>query len=190
MLFDYIAGAYGSARCRLRNIIFNGVYVRGLQRSGTNFVTSLLSESGVRVLNDIDPLRQDYWHKHNRLHDKCYYPAMKPYTMHPFSDENVNQKTIFIYRDIEIWLPSITRWSKKCGWTDISTEKFRTDYEHYRQRMEHFKKNPLVHLLNFDNISSSLPSLSSFVSCEISDTDLQRIREKKIRHSPEFHERT
>ena len=80
------------------------------------------------------------------------------------------------------------RWSEKCGWDDISAERFIMDYEQYKEQLTKLSDHPLVYMLDFDEIRAELASISNFVASEIDDLDLNRIRRKTIRHSPNFHQ--
>lgn len=103
------------------------VAIQGIQRSGTNFLTVLLEGEDYRVLNRIDPKRDNPRHKHFRWqHDKTTIVMDRRYanTTSANSVNDVNEicaypsetKHIVVFRSPEKWLNSIYRWGIDNSW--------------------------------------------------------------------------
>lgn len=103
------------------------VIVRGIQRSGTNFLEDLLSRLNLNVINKGNIKRNSPKHKHFRLQDdkstiimeRQYYNeifvnSIEDLNIRSFGNKNL--KNILIYKDPVNWILSINRWAKKCNW--------------------------------------------------------------------------
>ena len=113
------------------------VIIRGIQRSGTNFLENLSHRLDLKVINKGDIPRNSPKHKHFRVqNDKASIFMDKQYLNEIYVDniQDLNflvikkkkrLKNILIIKDPINWILSINRWAKKCGW--ISKEKNLTD---------------------------------------------------------------
>lgn len=112
------------------------VIIRGIQRSGTNFLENLSHRLDLKVINKGDIPRNSPKHKHFRVqNDKTSIFMDKQYLNEIYVDniQDLNflvlkekrLKNILIIKDPINWILSINRWAKKCGW--ISKEKNLTD---------------------------------------------------------------
>jgi hypothetical protein len=106
----------------------------GLQRSGTNFLESLLAKKyRVQILNsNIDGVRPDRsspLHKHFRLYDEKdivpepqYRNEIKIATFNDFEQllEVIPDYYLIISKDPNSWFLSYSEWARKCNWPDVS----------------------------------------------------------------------
>lgn len=109
--------------------------IQGIQRSGTNYITVVLSQANYKIVNKIDPARNNPKHKHFRwqedkstiLMDRRYknkITANTLSTVNQICGYSDNYKHVVIYRTPEKWLNSIYRWGLGCGWFNNEAEFF------------------------------------------------------------------
>ena len=101
----------------------------GLQRSGTNFLETVLKRKyRVRFLNS-DEDRRSPLQKHFRLYDEKeivsepqYYNELKTSTFHEFEQflEVIPDYYLVISKDPYSWLLSYRDWALKCSWPQVS----------------------------------------------------------------------
>ena len=114
----------------------NKVIVRGIQRSGTNFLEKILSELDTKIINKGNIGRNKAEHKHFRIQDnkssifmdKQYFNSIYVENIQDLNLKSYNKKNIkniLIIKDPVNWVLSINRWAKKCNW--ISKNKNLTD---------------------------------------------------------------
>lgn len=111
------------------------VIIQGIQRSGTNYLTVLLTQSDYKVMNKIDPKRDDPTHKHFRWQkNKSSIVMDESYqnSQYVASLEEINEicgyppefKHIVLFRTPEKWLNSIYRWGLENRWFDNEEDFF------------------------------------------------------------------
>lgn len=111
------------------------IIIQGIQRSGTNYFAVLLQQAGYRILNNIDPRRNDPRHKHFRWQDdKTSIVMDSRYRNARFASsiEEINTicgypsdyKHVVIFRDPIAWINSIFRWGLNNNWYSTSDEFF------------------------------------------------------------------
>ena len=149
----------------------NGTYplvIQGIQRSGTNYVTAVLSQSDYRIINKIDPARNCPSHKHFRWQEdkttivmdaryKNTLIAKSIKEINKICDYPDNYRHVVIFRAPDKWLNSIYRWGLGCGW--------------YKNEKEFFAKNLHNLFLNewdayysfWQNISQISPDAVLFI---------------------------
>lgn len=107
---------------------------QGIQRSGTNFLSSVLETGDYRVLNRIDPPRDDPRHKHFRWQeDKSTIVMDAKYrnTVTAATIREVNEicghppemRHLVLFRPPRDWIDAIFRWGVPLGWF-ASEEEF------------------------------------------------------------------
>ena len=112
------------------------VIIRGIQRSGTNFLENLSQRMNLKVINQGNIPRNSPKHKHFRVQNDKSSIFMDKQYFNEIYVENIQDlnflvlkekklKNILIIKDPINWILSINRWAKKCGW--ISKEKNLTD---------------------------------------------------------------
>lgn len=108
---------------------------QGIQRSGTNFLCTLLDAADYRVLNRVDPPRNQPRHKHFRWQpDKSTIAMDSRYanrvTASTVAEVNAasrfpqDTKHVVIFRKPREWLDSIYRWGLKNRWFADEAEFF------------------------------------------------------------------
>ena len=108
------------------------VIIRGIQRSGTNFLENLSQRMNLKVINQGNIPRNSPKHKHFRVQNDKSSIFMDKQYFNEIYVENIQDlnflvlkekklKNILIIKDPINWILSINRWAKKCGW--ISKEK-------------------------------------------------------------------
>ena len=143
----------GSERARLRYLsgllkknprLLMGpvVHHAGIQRSGTNFLRTVLEDRfGIRVSNAIDPSRDHPRHKHFRLQDNMDSVVMDTAYRHRHTHANpvayldavaprlgpAPGQCVVIFKDPVNWLESIVRWGVRCHWVETEAEVLTTD---------------------------------------------------------------
>lgn len=129
---------YRTARHALRMLITDGPLVahHGMQRSGTNYLCSILVEAGARVVNEVDPVRSSARHKHCRWQDDKLTISMDPAYRNEFHVESVadlnrvagyqaNTRHVLIFKQPDLWLASIRRWALRSGWLSTDDSELR-----------------------------------------------------------------
>ena len=102
----------------------NKVIVRGIQRSGTNFLEKILSELDTKIINNGNIGRNKAEHKHFRIQDnkssifmdKQYFNSIYVENIQDLNLKSYNKKNIkniLIIKDPVNWVLSINRWAKK-----------------------------------------------------------------------------
>lgn len=107
----------------------------GIQRSGTNFLSVLLRNNKVHVLNSVDPKRNSPNHKHFRWQDDKSTILMDARYANSVVVDSIDQVDklcgypeqivhFVIFKPPHTWLPSIERWAVRCGWIPRSAAIF------------------------------------------------------------------
>tara|TARA_R110002124_G_scaffold68901_1_gene186052 strand:+ start:168 stop:908 length:741 start_codon:yes stop_codon:yes gene_type:complete len=115
------------ARLREKDQGIYPVVHQGIQRSGTNFLSAVLSKADYRIINRIDPARDAPRHKHFRWQDDKSSIVMDSRygnDRHVGSVAEINricgypedQKHIVLFREPRDWLDGIFRWGLANGW--------------------------------------------------------------------------
>ena len=120
-----------------------------MQRSGTNYLETVLLKNRVNVLNLGFQKRNKIEHKHFRIQDEKKSIVMsKEYfneiIINKISDLNCRNKKIknlLIYKDPINWLNSINKWAIKCNWIDRNKTIF-----HKKYLMKYLKEWDYYHL--------------------------------------------
>lgn len=111
------------------------IVIQGIQRSGTNYLTEVLMSFEYRVLNRIDPKRNNPCHKHcrwqndkttivmdDRYQNNCY--ASSICQINAICGYPESQKHIVIFRSPDKWLSSIYQWGLQNFWFNDKKEFF------------------------------------------------------------------
>ena len=176
------------------------VFHAGIQRSGTNFLRSVLEQTiRVRVANAIDPVRNHPFHKHFRLQDQKTSIVMDPQYQNDLRFTDLDSylsaadrraardawPCIVIYKDPVNWLESIMRWGLKCGWipnedallkTNLWSDWLAEYVAYYAKWMEFSEQSPeQVKLIQYEDLilspKETLPDLAQFLGRSIKSTD-------------------
>lgn len=183
------------------------VAIQGIQRSGTNYLTSLLGMSGYKVLNHVDPRRDHPCHKHFRWQpekntiamDLRYKNTLCVSSIHQINeicDYDPDTKHLVIYREPDKWLKSIFNWGLANGWfRDYSDfmksnlcDKYLAEWDAYytfwqKQSSVH---SDLVLIINYEELINDAVQVMERVdnfAGHSSPLDLTNIRIDKVRHS-------
>ena len=139
------------------------VHHAGIQRSGTNYLRTLLEGSfGVRVSNAVDPSRDHPRHKHFRVQSNMSTVVMDHAYRHGHAFDKIDgyiqavaprlgpkpETCVVIYKDPVNWLESIIRWGIRCHWVSNEEDVLRTDlwrtwigeYRAYYERWHAFEQ--------------------------------------------------
>lgn len=125
---------------RLRQTLMDGpkgrypIVHHGIQRSGTNFLCSVLEAGDYKVLNKIDPRQDNLRHKHARWQVDKSTIAMDARYVTSHTAEHIDQvnalcgyqsdqKHVVLFREPRSWINAIYRWGLDNGWF-ASTEAF------------------------------------------------------------------
>ena len=112
----------------------------GLQRSGTNFLNSCLTELGVFPVNSYDPERTHPSHKHFRWqHDKDSIIPAAPIYLNQLYVDNIDDlnrfagypdkcRHVVIKKDLVEWLTSILNWGIRVNWYNSKHEALESVY--------------------------------------------------------------
>lgn len=103
------------------------IVIQGIQRSGTNFLTDRLQAADYKVLNAIDPARNDPRHKHFRWQDDKSTLRMDKRYQNDLTAQTVEEingicgfergmRHVVIFRSPRSWLDSIFRWGLANNW--------------------------------------------------------------------------
>ncbi len=115
----------------------------GIQRSGTNYLCAILERGNYKVINKIDPQRNNPRHKHTRWqHDKSTINMDTKYVneVTASSVESLNricgygmaQKHVVLFREPRPWIDAVWRWGLNCEWfPDTATFLDERIYEKY-----------------------------------------------------------
>lgn len=114
---------------------------QGIQRSGTNFLSAILDKGDYRVMNRIDPARNDPRHKHFRwqadmstvVMDERYRNGVTAQTL-----DDVNRicgypqdmRHVVLFREPRDWLDGIFRWGIAHNWFCSEEEFLQRDLHH------------------------------------------------------------
>ncbi|NDV01243.1 sulfotransferase domain-containing protein [Pseudoroseicyclus tamaricis] len=115
----------------------NPIVLQGIQRSGTNFLSEVLMAGNYRVLNQVDPPRDDPRHKHFRwFADKDLiamdYRYCNSVTATTIGEVNATAgwpegtRHLVLFRDPEDWLHAIFRWGVDNEWFASEAEFIET----------------------------------------------------------------
>ncbi len=138
---------------KFSNSYLDECYVRGIQRSGTNYLETILLKKKINVLNLGFKKRNKIEHKHFRLQDekdtifmsKEYYNETFINEISELNSTNEKFKNLLIYKDPINWLDSINKWAIKCNWIDRNKTIF-----HNKYLMKYVKEWDYYHLKWFD----------------------------------------
>ena len=176
------------------------VFHAGIQRSGTNFLRSVLEKTiRVRVANAIDPVRHHPFHKHFRLQDEKTSIVMDAQYQNDLRFEDLESylvaadpraareswPCIIIYKDPVNWLESIMRWGLKCRWIPSEDALLETDLwsawlteyvAYYEKWMVFGEQAPQqVKLIQYEDLilasKDTLSDLAQFLHAAIKSTD-------------------
>lgn len=176
----------------------NKVIIRGIQRSGTNFLEKILSELDTKIINKGNIGRDRPEHKHFRIQDnkssifmdKQYFNSIYVENIQDLNLKSYNKKdikNILIIKDPVNWVLSINRWAKKCNWIPINND-LRNDFElmtKYLKEWDYFhlkwfelsKDKELILILQWEdfliNFDNSLKKIIDFVDIKNSNLNLK-----------------
>lgn len=112
-------------------------YVRGIQRSGTNFLEKILENKKIRILNyGLINKKNSIKHKHFRVQDEKNTILMsneyvnRIYVNNPedLNESKEQAKNIIIFKDPINWIVSINEWAIKCKWIKNNENVFLDKY--------------------------------------------------------------
>lgn len=103
------------------------VVIQGIQRSGTNYLLTLLERADYYVLNKTDPHRKKPRHKHCRWQDDKSTIKMEEQYLNSYHASSIGEvnsiskwppktKHVVLFRSPEKWLNSIYRWGLQNNW--------------------------------------------------------------------------
>lgn len=176
----------------------NKVIIRGIQRSGTNFLEKILSELDTKIINKGNIGRDRPEHKHFRIQDnkssifmdKQYFNSIYVENIQDLNLKSYNKKdikNILIIKDPVNWVLSINRWAKKCNWIPINND-LRNDFElmtKYLKEWDYFhlkwlelsKDKELILILQWEdfltNFDNCLKKIIDFVNIKNSNFNLK-----------------
>lgn len=176
----------------------NKVIIRGIQRSGTNFLEKILSELDTKIINKGNIGRDRPEHKHFRIQDnkssifmdKQYFNSIYVENIQDLNLKSYNKKdikNILIIKDPVNWILSINRWAKKCNWIPINND-LRNDFElmtKYLKEWDYFhlkwlelsKDKELILILQWEdlltNFDNNLKKIIDFVNIKNSNLNLK-----------------
>lgn len=176
----------------------NKVIIRGIQRSGTNFLEKILSELDTKIINKGNIGRDRPEHKHFRIQDnkssifmdKQYFNSIYVENIQDLNLKSYNKKdikNILIIKDPVNWVLSINRWAKKCNWIPNNND-LRNDFElmtKYLKEWDYFhlkwfelsKDKELILILQWEdfliNFDNSLKKIIDFVDIKNSNLNLK-----------------
>ncbi len=176
----------------------NKVIIRGIQRSGTNFLEKILSELDTKIINKGNIGRDRPEHKHFRIQDnkssifmdKQYFNSIYVENIQDLNLKSYNKKdikNILIIKDPVNWVLSINRWAKKCNWIPINND-LRNDFElmtKYLKEWDYFhlkwlelsKDKELILILQWEdfltNFDNCLKKIIDFVNIKNSNLNLK-----------------
>jgi hypothetical protein len=184
------------------------VIIQGIQRSGTNFLATLLTQSDYRIINKIDPKRDDPRHKHFRWQkDKSSIVMDLRYRNSKYvkSLEEINEiccyppefKHIVLFRTPKKWINSIYRWGLGNGWFDNELDFFARKlhkaylnewdaYYSFWQNMALLDPDRIL-LMSYERLigepASALARIDKFMGVNRNDTKQLITTVEKVRHS-------
>ena len=174
------------------------IIIRGIQRSGTNFLENILSKLDIDVINKGNLPRNSPGHKHFRVQNDKLSIFMDKQYLNDIYSENLkdlnfksykkkNIKNILILKDPVNWILSINRWAKKCNWIPINND-LRNDFElmtKYLKEWDYFhlkwfelsKDKELILILQWEdlltNFDNNLKKIIDFVNIKNSNLNLK-----------------
>lgn len=176
----------------------NKVIIRGIQRSGTNFLEKILSKLDTKIINKGNIGRDRPEHKHFRIQDNkssifmdkqyfnsIYLEDIQDLNLKSYNKKNI--KNILIIKDPVNWVISINRWAKKCNW--ISKDKDLTDDDYLMSKylfewdsfhlkwLQFSKDKELLLILQWENLitnfEENLKNIKDFIGKKNLDVNLQ-----------------
>lgn len=135
----------------------------GLQRSGTNFLeTVLLQNFNIKIINN-NFERNHPTHKHFRLYDnKILIPESNYYNNFQLNNFNdfINSLSpderpdgiIIISKDPYSWYLSYKSWAKKCNWIPPKHHYIEEYNQFYKKWIDFSKENDKVIFVNYINL--------------------------------------
>lgn len=139
------------------------ILIYGLQRSGTNFLETLLkSNYHLHVLN-YNKNRAHPLQKHFRLYDNklaipeaqysndLYFNSFKEYEDSLELNKEVDLYLV-ISKDPYSWYLSYTKWAKRCNWPDVDYHYLEEYQQFYSKWLQFSKENDRIVLLNYRNL--------------------------------------
>lgn len=171
------------------------IYLYGLQRSGTNVLTTWLQNNfNIKIKNIQEPNRKSINHKHSRIYDqKQSIPIDQYYNNHKINsitdlDKLLHgkHKYIVIIKDIYEWLPSILRWAKKCNWPLTNKLDYVEDYMFFLQKWLSIKNDRVLIIYYKDFLIQNqefINNISKFLNKPVNS---QIINKSKVTLSTNF----
>jgi hypothetical protein len=184
------------------------VIIQGIQRSGTNYLTTLLTQSDYRIINRIDPKRNDPRHKHFRWQqDKSSIVMDNRYqnSLYAASLEEINKicgypvdlKHIVLFRTPENWLNSIYRWGLESKWfeneDDFFSRKLHITYLQEWDAYYSFWQSIAAHtphqvlLMNYERLieesNRGIAQIELFMGVKRNPSENLQYSVEKVRHS-------
>lgn len=139
----------------------SNIYIYGLQRSGTNIITSFLKKNyNINIINNSTKYRSNIKHKHCRIYTNKKAIPIPEYKNNYIinnleqidillGDNNHKYKYIIVYKNIFSWLPSIFKWGKKCKWMKKNKMNYLDDYLEFFNKWNEIKNNRVL-FINYD----------------------------------------
>tara|TARA_B100000989_G_scaffold294411_1_gene273486 strand:- start:4357 stop:5076 length:720 start_codon:yes stop_codon:yes gene_type:complete len=112
-------------------------YVRGIQRSGTNFLEKILENKKIQILNyGLINKKNNIKHKHFRVQDEKnsifmsdeYINSIYINKLEDLNESKEQNKNIIIFKDPINWIVSINDWAIKCKWIKNNENVFLDKY--------------------------------------------------------------
>ena len=112
-------------------------YIRGIQRSGTNFLEKILENKKIQILNHgLINRKNNIKHKHFRVQDEKntifmsdeYVNNIHINNLKDLNESEEQNKNIIIFKDPINWIVSINDWAIKCKWIKNNENVFLDKY--------------------------------------------------------------
>lgn len=142
----------------------------GIQRSGTNYLSELIKQFGIFVINSVNPSRSHPGHKHFRWqHDKNTIFIDHKYKNNVLIEciNEINRVSgfphntfhIVVFKEPHIWFKSIINWGIMCNWFGVqegiqNANNILQEWDHYYafwQDMNVHHPDKVI-ILNYDHL--------------------------------------
>lgn len=178
----------------------NSVYLYGLQRSGTSWLTECLEKNySFQFTNTNEKNRDSPRVKHFRIYDnkdlipeEAYFNDFLVQDITDLDkllgDSTHTNKYIVIYKDIFAWLPSIQKWALNCKWKQQNKTDFVEDFLHFIDKWKTIQNErvmmiPYLELIETNN--TIMQQVEEFLGFEHND---HVVLPEKISSNPTFNQ--